>query len=266
MSQHSSLRRATLCASLCLATFLTAGCSDDGIVTVNPNATALARGNWQISAASASSAPLSSFSGAFAAQDGKITALVHAQSTSACLTQDTPISLTGAEDKDSNVTLSGALAGGTLTVTGTLAADGRSLTNAAYSVKGGSCAGSKAAATVQNYAAVNGNYAGNFADTAGQVAQVTANFSQSTTPDASGNFTLAGTASVSNNPCFPTSLPVANTQVTGGTFTFTYGTADNSVTASGTFSPDANTLTVTSWTLTGTCGLDTGVQSTMTRQ
>ncbi|HLI78251.1 MAG TPA: hypothetical protein VKV02_14995, partial [Acidobacteriaceae bacterium] len=194
------------------------------------------------------------------------TGILHTQSATACVAPTSAFDLTGSADDKNVVTLTGPVAGGTLTVTGTLAADGKSLTNATYNVVGGACAFTQPAqATVQDFQPITGNYTGNFADADGQVAQVSANFSQSTTPDANGNFTLAGTATVSNNPCFPTTVPVSNTQVTGGTFTFTYGAGGNSVTATGTFSADATTLTVTSWVSSGSCGADTGLRSTMTR-
>jgi hypothetical protein len=252
------------CTVLSLSLF---GCSDDGTITVNPNATPMAQGNWQVSSSAGAAAKLPVFSGSFAATSGKVSATLHSQAASACVAPDAPFTLTGTESDKNVVTLSGPVAGGTLSLTGTLAEDGRSLGNATYSIKGGSCAFAEpAAATAQNFAPVTGVYAGNFAGKDGQLAQVSANFSQSSTPDANGDFTLAGTATVSNNPCFPTAVPVSATQVTGGMFTFTYSANGNSVTAQGTFAPDASTLAVTGWTSSGTCGADTGVASTMTRQ
>ncbi len=268
MSSHSRLLRAGFCASLSFPLLLAIGCSGDGTTTANPAATPMAKGNWQINAAAATSAAkLPVFSGEFTTQAGTITGILHAQAASACVSPTASFELTGSGGENNLVTLSGPVAGGTLTLTGTLAADGKSLTGASYNVVGGACAlPAKVQATAQAFSPVTGNYTGNFADTDGQVAQVTANFSQSTTPDANGNFTLAGTATVSNNPCFPTAVPVSNTQVTGGTFTFTYAANGSSVTATGTFASDASTLTVTGWTSSGACGADTGVSSTMTRQ
>ncbi len=267
MSLYFRLLRAALCASLSVPILLSTGCSGDSTVTANPNAIPLAKGNWQINSAASAAVKLPVFSGEFTTQAGTITGILHTQSGTACISPAASFELTGSADDKNLVTLAGPVAGGTLTLTGTLAADGRSLSTATYNVASGACGfAAKVEATAQAFTPITGNYAGTFADTDGQVAQVTANFSQSTTPDANGNFTLAGTATVSNNPCFPSAVPVTSTQVTGGTFTFTYAATGNSVTATGTFSPDANTLTVASWTSSGTCGADTGVQSTMTRQ
>lgn len=257
---------AALGVSFSLAVLFALGCSDAGTITQNPAQPALVKGNWQVTSTSPMAARLPAFSGNITTQAGSTTAVVHTQSATACIAPATSFNLAGAADEKGILTLSGPVANGTLTLTGVIAADGKSLTNASYIVVGGACAFPQTAqANAQAFQPLTGNYAGTFADNAGQVAQVTANFSQSTTPDTNGNFTLAGSAAVSNNPCFPTTVPVSNTQVTGGTFTFTYAANGSSVTATGTFSPDATTLTVSQWTSSGTCGADIGVQSTMTR-
>jgi hypothetical protein len=154
------------------------------------------------------------------------------------------------------------VAGGILTISGTLAANGKSFSNATYNVAGGSCAFAAAVtgATAQDYTPITGNYTGNFSDPNGQVLMVAASLTQSPSSDANGNFTLTGTGTFPSNPCFNSPVTVSNTQVTGGSFTFTDAdaTTQNSVTASGTFSTDGTTLTVTNWTLTGPCGPDSG--------
>ncbi len=257
MSLRQSTFLAAVCASLSLPALLV-GCSDDGTVTTTPTA-AMATGNWQISSAAGAAAQLSAISGEFSTQAGKTTGIVHAQAATSCISPKTSFELSGAADAKNDVTLTGSFAGGTLTVNGALAADGKSLTSASYSVSGGACAlTAKVQATAQAFQPIAGTYSGTFSDPDGQVATISAALSQSPTSDADGNFTLSGTATLPNNPCFPTSVPISNTQVTGGTFTFTYATADNSVTATGTFSSDASTLAVTSWVASGTCGADHG--------
>jgi hypothetical protein len=266
MSLHRRLLRATLCASASLPLLFLIGCSDDGTVTTG-STTNLARGNWQISSAATAAAKLPVFSGEFTAQADKISAILHTQSAASCVPPTASFELAGSADSKNVVTLTGPLGGGTLSVTGTLAADGKSLSHATYNVVGGSCAlAAKVQAVAQAFTPITGNYAGKFADGDGQIAQVTANFSQSTAPDANGNFTLAGTATIAGDPCFPSAVPVTNTQVTGDTFTYTLSANGTNVVATGTFSADASTLTVTNWNSSGSCGTDVGVQSTMTRQ
>jgi hypothetical protein len=160
------------------------------------------------------------------------------------------------------------VAGGTLTITGTLATDGRSLTNATMNVTGGQCAfASSAQAKVQNYSSVAGNYVGTFSDAKGPVMNVSANLAQAPDGDTDGNFTLTGQGSFGTNACFVSPVPVVNSQVTGGSFTLTYtdNTTGNSVTATGTFSTDGSTLTVSNWSLTGPCGADAGT-GTLSKQ
>ncbi len=254
--------RAFAGACLSLPVSLLFGCSDDGTITSSGSAPVMATGNWQISASAGSAALLPSISGDFRTANGHITATAHAQTASACVSPKASFALAGTVDSKNAVTLTGPVAGGTLTITGTLAADGRSLTEAAYNVVGGTCAlSARVTAQAQAFTPINGVYSGTFADPDGQLLNVSATLSQSPSADTSGNFTLSGAATLPSNPCFPTSVPISDTQVTGGTFTFTYATADNSVTATGVFSADASTLTVTNWVSSGTCGADHGTGS-----
>lgn len=244
---------------------LLAGCSDDGTISTTP-ASVIAKGNWQVSAAASTPAPLSAFSGNFSTAPGKISATVHSQSASSCIAPETSFLLTGTEDETRSVALSGPVAGGTMKLTGTLAEDGKSMSDASYSITGGLCgSAAKVQATAQAFQSITGTYAGNFSDPSGQMVAISASLVQSADADENGNFTLTGSANLPNNPCFPTSVPLSATQVTGGTFTFTYSAQGNSVTAAGTFSQDASTLTVTNWSATGTCGTDHGT-GLMTRQ
>ena len=74
---------------------------------------------------------------------------------------------------------------------------------------------------------------------------VVANLTQTPQSDTDGNFALSGTGTFPNNPCFSSPVTVSNAQVSGGSFSLTYAdpSTQNSVTAAGTFSTDAKTLT-----------------------
>jgi len=239
-----------------------AGCADDGVIYDTPQNPV--SGNWQVSATGG--VPLPNISGSLTDSttnlgSSPVTGIFHATVATGCAKTTDLISVTGSTDSKGITTLTGPIAGGTMTVTGTLAADGRSLGNATVNISGGQCAFATAAkASVQNFSSVTGNYAGTFSDASGPVMNVTATLSQSTTGDTNGNFTLSGTGSFGTNPCFVSPVPVVNSQVSGGSFILTYtdNTKGNSVTATGTFSADGTTLTVTNWSLTGPCGADTG--------
>lgn len=265
---HPRTRRSAVVASLSLLPLLLAGCAAG--VTRGPGSSPLpdlVTGNWQVNSTAPVAAHLSSVSGTLSGTSAAMTGIFHTQAASACIAPSKSFELSGSADKAGNVSLSGPLANGTLTLTGTLAADGKSLEDASYTVAGGSCAFNKPAdATAEVYTPISGMYTGTFSDSDGQIASVQATLNQSADANGDGNYTLSGSATP-NNPCFTGTVPISNTQVTGGTFTFTYTDPNttNSVTATGTFSSDASTLNVTQWTLSGPCGPDSGTGS-MARQ
>ena len=264
--------RAGAAALLTGSAGLLAGCS--GALTstpVTPSSIAVS-GNWQISSSAAAAVHLPALSGAFSGTSAAITAIVHADAATACWAPSAAVVLTGSADAARHVTMTGATPkGGLLTLTGTLAADGRSLSNAAYNVTGGSCAFARPAdATAVQYADITGTYNGTFYDADSSttpVVQMTAQLSQSPAGDTNGDFTLTGSANVGSQPCFSNPTQVTSSQVTGGSFTMTYTDPQSGaqVTASGTFSTDGKTLTITQWTLSGPCGPDSGY-GTMVKQ
>jgi hypothetical protein len=265
--QRSASQIAVATHLLLLLAFFLVGCSSSLAPLSGTLANALT-GNWQVSSNTTAAAKLPALSGELTGSALSVSGIFHAHSAGACVSPSTAISLTGHADSENVLTLTGALAGGTLTISGNIAEDGKSLTGTTYNVSGGSCAFSKpVAATAQAFSSVTGAYAGSFSDSGGQVISITANLTQTPSSDTTGNFQLSGSGTFPNNPCFSSPVTVSNAQVTGGSFTLTYAdpVTQNSVTASGTFSQDASTLTVTDWTLTGSCGPDSGT-GLLTRQ
>jgi hypothetical protein len=252
---------------LLLLAFFLVGCSSS-LAPLSGTSTNALTGNWQVSSMSTTGIKLPMLSGELTGSATAVTGIFHAASTGACVTRSTAISLTGHADTKNVLTLTGALAGGTLTISGNVAEDGKSLTGTTYNVTGGTCAFSAPVmASAQAFSSVTGTYAGSFSDAGGNVIDITANLTQTPESDTSGNFQLSGSGTFPNNPCFSSPVTVSNAQVTGGSFTLTYAdsSTQNSVTATGTFSSDASTLTVTNWTLTGSCGPDSGT-GLLTRQ
>ncbi len=238
------------------------GCSTSFVPAASPASAIAVAGNWQFASTDAVASKLPMLSGELTGTSAAITGVLHSDATADCVAPAASIPVKGSANAANLVTLTGAgVAGGTLKVTGTLAADGKSLSNAAYTVVGGSCAfTAKAQAVADAYSPITGTYTGNFSDANGQVIAIVANLSQTPGSDPNGNFQLSGTATFPNNPCFVSPVSIANSQVTGGSFTLTYTDAVtlNSVTAAGTFSTDGRTLNATNWTLTGPCGADSG--------
>jgi hypothetical protein len=237
---------------------LLVGCSDNALATFAP---VTVTGNWQMASSAPTASVLPAISGSLKGTSAAITGVLHSDSAKACVAPSVAVTVTGSADGNGMATLSGPLAGGTLVIAGTLAADGKSLSGASYQVRGGTCGMAVSAATAQVYASITGTYTGTFYDAPNSpVLSITSTLTQTPESDSDGNFQLSGSATLPNNPCFNSPVSVAGSQVTGGSFTLTYAdtVTTNSVTASGTFSTDGRTLTVTSWTLSGPCGPDSG--------
>jgi hypothetical protein len=250
-------RRTSLAFALAFAAALT-GCAPMGSVYATD--TVSVAGNWQFSSSATAAAKLPSLSGELSGSANSITGILHSDSASACIAPTTAIAVTGTTAQGVTTLTSVNFPNGTLTITGTLATDGKSLSAATYTVSGSTtCAFAAATATADSFSPITGTYTGTFKDASGPVITISALLSQSPTSDPDGNFTLTGDATF-GNACFSNNVPVSNTQVTGGNFTFTYSdpVTTNSVVATGTFSTDGTTLTVSNWTLTGPCGPDSG--------
>ena len=257
--------RAALGAILLVTSVILAGCSGALVSTPLTPAAVAVSGNWQIASSAASASRLPALSGSLSGSSTAITGLFHSDSLAACIPPSQIIELSGSANAKQFVTLVGTkVAGGTLTITGTLAADGKSLSSAIYTVTGGTCAfAAPASASAQAYASIDGNYTGSFTDSSGNTIAVTATLTQSPSSDTDGNFQLSGTGAFPSNPCLSSPASISNSQVSGGSFNLIYtdATSGNTVNTSGTFSADGKTHTVTQWTLAGACGPDTGTGS-----
>ena len=148
-------------------------------------------------------------------------------------------------------------------VTGGTCAAPANVTGSAQPLDGSSTGGGVIA---QQQQPVNGTYAGSFAGVDGVVAEVSAVLTQSASPDADGRYHLSGNASFAGSPCI--SAPVITDSVVNGnaiSVTYTDPQTGSSVTGDGTFDATATSLTVSSWTLSGSCGSDQGT-GLLTRQ
>lgn len=110
----------------------------------------------------------------------------------------------------------------------------------------------------QQYQPLSGIYSGTFTDSSGATLAVAATLSQPTTPDTNGVYHLTGYATFPNTSCLDAPV-ITDSVVTGDSIqaTYTDQSTGGTVVGNGTFSPDAQTLTITDWILSG-CGDDTG--------
>ena len=235
--------------------------------TAPSNSFAAVTGNWKFT--TGTSAHLSALAGALTVSGTTVTGTLHPL-VATCAASTNLLQVAGTIDASGFLTMTSSdLAGGQLSISGNLAEDRRSLTNPTITITAGICSltsarsGSPVAhltstASAQQYQSVTGNYTGSFTDSDGATLAVSANLSQPTTPDTNGVYHLTGYATFPDNPCL--SAPViTDSTVTGDTIetTYTDSQSGGTVMATGTFSTDAQTLTLSNWTLSG-CGDDTG--------
>lgn len=252
-----------------------------------------ASGNWQFSSSAATR--LSSVGGSLVvgslATDGTtpVTGMLHPLSNASgqCLDTSTALAVSGAIDPSSHLTLTAPVSGGTLTMSGTLATDRRSLIAPAYNITGGACASPASPAvftpapgslavtvhdslppvTAQQYQPVTGTYTGTLTTIDGQTFPLTSTLTMTSQPDASGIYHVQGTASSPGNTCVPTSLSATASTIDGGSISTTYTDSLTGATITGTgfTSPDGVTITISNWAITSVCGQDTGT-GILTRQ
>ncbi len=250
---------------------LLSGCSTAMSPVINTStstpavaAFAAAAGNWKFTSAH------TAFAGSLAISGNTVSGTLHPLLT-LCGTSAEPFSISGTIASSRLLTMTSAnFSDGEITISGTLAADEHSLLNPTLNVTGGTCTAAAAirsgnpsahltpTATAQQYQAVTGNYNGTFTDGSGAILTVTATLSQPTSPDANGVYHLTGYATFPNTACLDTPV-ITDSTVTGDSIqtTYTDKQTGNTVSATGTFSADAQTLTIANWTLSG-CGDDTG--------
>ncbi len=276
-------RRLLAVTSLGLAGLLAgllSGCASGIVAGASPSGNSYKEvsGNWQFSSAAAAAARLAVLGGNLTVNGSSISGILHPLSGSKqCLSTSTPIPVTGSIDSSSHLTLSSSLSDGTLTISGDLSADRRSLSGVRYTVIGGACAFPAAQAiqtrdiatspvTAQQYQPVSGTYTGTLTTSEGEQFPLTSTLTQSSQPDANGVYHVDGTAASPGNKCVPTSLSATASTIAGGSISTTYTDAltGTSITGTGSASPDGNIITISSWTINSLCGSDTGT-GTLTR-
>ncbi|MBS1814822.1 MAG: hypothetical protein JSS87_08130 [Acidobacteria bacterium] len=262
-------------AMVCAASFLAllSGCGDNGISKSNLNAQTV-NGNWKFSATAtpASASQIAAISGALSGENDTVTGTLHTTAavgqlpSQLCYSATSPIAVSGKLNADNTLTLkSQSFAGNVLTINGTYDASTQSLNNANFAISG-SCGIAAQPLVAAQYLPISGTYTGNFTSVDGYTVPVSAQFTQTTSPDANGTFHLTGSATFPPDGCIASPV-VTDSVVTGDAFSATYTDANThaQVVATGSFNTDATALTITSYTLTGPGCTDTG-HGSLTRQ
>jgi len=184
-------------------------------------------GNWEFDlepSAGAAGLPLYKLTGALSAlsSGSAIVGVLRAASTSAesacVLTNSGIVAVTGTIDSSNNVTLTGPLGGGTLSIFGSYSS-GLSEIFGNLNIAGGSCALAPTAMQGDQIADLTGTWVGtmqNVSNTSAPTSAATATFSQSGSPNADGSFSLSGTISLSGACTGTYSFP--NGTIAGASF------------------------------------------------
>jgi hypothetical protein len=236
------------------------------------NSYAQAVGNWQFTS-SAKTSLLPALAGNLTISGSQVSGMLHPQASPYdCVSYKTSFPVSGPIDSDGSLTLtSTGFSGGHLTLTGKLSTAQNTLTNAAYSVSNGVCALNTTSSSGSLYTPVSGTYSGTIYSDAGTSLYVSTVFTQTTQPDANGTYHLQGNSTFgSMQPCLPVPPSISDSAVTGSSLSATYTESPNgtlvTVVVDATFTPDASSLTLNSYHITGGyCDGDSG-HGTLTRQ
>lgn len=161
-------------------------------------------------------------------------------------TQDLPV--TGILDAANHLTLTVPISGGTATISATLPQNSQTYTIGNWQIVGGACAMPATVIAIVQFAPVTGTYTGilNVLDLTtrlpvpGSATTVSAVLTQSTTPNADGQFPLSGTVTATG--ACSGSFPIVNEVVFGGEITPSFLTGFSTTIFLGSVEPSGATL------------------------
>ena len=174
---------------------------------VFPNVT----GNWQFEVGNPGSglpvvfgSPIADLSGSLSSTGGKVTGILTSLSLSVtpCISSNTDIQVSGTIDSAGNLSLTGPIAGGVVTITALVTTNPIPFYTGTYQVIGGPCAQASVSLASIEVPNASGTYAGTLTETipqgTGSLA-VVATLVESTTPNADGKYPLSGSITYSGD-------------------------------------------------------------------
>lgn len=213
-----------------LAALLACGSS----ATLPPSSTTAANfsGNWEVLISPLNSpSTILDFTGDLQSNGSTVTGTFRTLSSTPlggnCPSITTDLAVTGTLDASNNLTLNIPISGGTATITATLPQNPQTFTPSSLQIVGGTCSMPATDMFIIQFAPVTGTYAGTLttSGTPATSATVSAVLTQSTTPNADGQFPLTGTLTI-QGPCSVT-LPLLPEAVTGNVINITSGRVSN---------------------------------------
>jgi len=232
-------------------------------------------GNWEADATIVTNLAPTKFAGALQVTSGSIsgtlntsilfpTSIITTDGETGCAVDTlTAVAVTGTINSSGDLTLTvpfGA-SNGTATITATIG-NPQTPTTGSYQIVGGPCATPPTAITITQYAPVAGTYTGVLASGT-ETVPATVTFTQSSTPDATGEFPLSGTITLNGTCSLGTifgagsvrgSLISASTPYPGNTQFY------------GTINPAASTIAAIYYVYGTSDGCGATFQGTLTRQ
>jgi hypothetical protein len=232
-------------------------------------------GNWEAIGTSgippALTTPIAAFMGALQSSGGVVTGTLRAFDASNFLNPCVPytqgLAATGTLSSSGNLVLTVPISGGTATITATFGSNLQTFTQGTWQISGGACAMPSTSMAINQFAPVTGTYVGTLTSSLGSPtvsSTITAVLTQSSTPNAEGQFPLTGTVT-SSGVCNGTRPLVAEVVSGNGIFTSgSYVVPGTSV--EGSILPTATSIQAVVGIVDLNCQLVPSLDGTLTKQ
>jgi hypothetical protein len=178
---------------------------------VAPNIT----GNWAITVQSAVATGSVQVGGSLVSNGTQVSGVLHVLNSNCFqIGADVPISGSVTAGTNAIALTSGTVASQVVTVNGTVAADGKSISSGTYSIAGGCDAGDHGSLTGFIAPSFSNTYTGTFVSaTDGSTTNVSAAITQAATADEDGLFHVTGTVTFPNGQCFTSAMLTSSAAV-----------------------------------------------------
>ncbi|HEV2618366.1 MAG TPA: hypothetical protein VGU23_00340 [Acidobacteriaceae bacterium] len=194
--------------------------------------------------------PIVEFSGSLQFNGSSIAGILHAADPeiNPCVSFTQDLQATGTIDSSNHLSLTIPISGGVATITATLPSNPMTYIPATWQIIGGACAMPATSISLAQFAPVTGTYTGTFnaysgppvAIVPGSATAISAVLTQSTTPNADGQFPLSGTITASG--ACSGSFTLTNEVVSGGGIGPSLGFPTPPLVFTGAIEPTGTTL------------------------
>jgi hypothetical protein len=170
-----------------------------------------------------------------------------------CVSSNSPIPVTGTQNLSTlQTTWTAQLTPDVVLNMSSTQSKDLSTLNGTFSLTGSACGGlTSGDFEATRYSPLSGEYLGALVTTTGASLDLVASVGQSAAADANGQYPITGSATVAPDQCL-SNPTLVNSYVLGKAFTNSYKSNDqSSLTLTGTYTPDATTMNLSSFSFTG---------------